>query len=123
MTNELPEHVRGAIPELADMDQWIEAAEDQLRTLSINRQAVIDQRAQSVAHLEVGHEYEDRNGRRFRVTKVKGDYYNDPKLTPEPIVWVRYRGVRLFKNGNEGREETLYPPTTHWPGEEQSHGR
>jgi hypothetical protein len=56
-----------------------------------------------------GYEYENRNGARYRIDKVIGDYYYDRILASTPIVWVRYRGVRLFKNGKEGREETLYP--------------
>jgi hypothetical protein len=90
------------------MDQWIDAAEDQLHKLRADQQAVVDRLAQSVARFAVGYEYEARSGtRRFRITKVKGKYFS--AHVREPIIWVCYRGVRLYKNGNAGREETLYP--------------
>lgn len=106
--NELPEHIKGEIAELPRLDAEIEGLEDRLRELRLERQELIDRQAQSVAAFSVGHTYENRNGVRFRITKVKGDYYVTEYVS-QPITWVRYRGVRMYKNGNEGREETLYP--------------
>ena len=108
--SDLPEHARGDIPELSGLDADIDAAQENVRALEAQRQGLVDARARSVASFMEGYEYTSRSGAKFRITKVKGDYYHDPVLASTPIVWVRYRGVRLFKNGNEGREETLYPP-------------
>lgn len=106
--SDLPEHARGPIPELSDLNEQIEALEDQLIVRRAELRRAIDQKAQDVARFGVGYVFQNRSGARFRVTKIVGDYMNTD-LTPEPITFVRYRGVRLYKNGNEGREETVFP--------------
>lgn len=102
------EHVKGDLPELAELDERIEALSDQLIDLKGQRQEIINKVAQGIARFQVGYEFKRRN-RLYRVTAVKGDYNPVNEFIKTPIVWVRYRGVCVFKKGATSREETLYP--------------
>lgn len=106
--SDLPEHVRIEIPEVIRLDEVINGLHDQLRAASGQRQQLIDTEAQRIAQIKVGYEYEGRKGKRYRITKVKGEYtkYDHVK---EPIIWVRYYGIQLFKKGTESSEQKLYP--------------
>lgn len=107
--SDLPEHVRVEIPELAHWSQMIDGLQDQLRAARAEHIQLINNEAQKVARFSVGYEYEDRKGKRFRITKISGDYIKYDHLEV-PIIWVRYRGVQLFKKGTESSERIVYPP-------------
>ena len=114
MPSNLPEHIRVELPQLAELDVEVERLRDAVREAEGKRQTLIDDQARAVAKFAVGYEYEKR-GSRYRVTKIKGEYYDYGQLFREmqandrkPIVWVRYLGVKLFKNGKVDREKVLY---------------
>lgn len=106
----MPEHIKIELPDLARLDAEIDGLEDRARDLKFERQKMIDVEAQKVAKLSVGDEIE-KGKRRYKISSVGGDYVVS-EFTPTPIIWVRYRGQRMFKNGNLGREEGLYLPTS-----------
>lgn len=94
------------LPRLLEIDAEVSRLQDQMIALKGERKQLIDDEAQKIAAHSIGEETTKRK-RRYRVTRISGEYH-DYEWLPQPKVTVRYHGVCLFKNGNEGKEESIY---------------
>lgn len=99
------EHVKIDLSELTTLDTEIEKAEARLSQLESERQALLDAEAAKIAIYKVGDEFEGR-GKRYRIVHVRGEV----AALISSTMWVRYHGVKLFKNGAVGPVHHVYPP-------------